>query len=160
MKEIVLHKGDICLVDDDDFERLNQFKWHSIKSRTEGRFYVVRKDNVIKRRIFVHREIISISPGKFVDHINGNSLDNRKCNLREATSQQNSFNQKRKTGASSRFKGVSWDKCRNKWTAQIMKSKVNRTLGRFTDEIQAAVAYDEAAVKMFGEFARLNFPNK
>jgi hypothetical protein len=91
-----------------------------------------------------------------VDHINGNSLDNRKQNLRICTRQQNICNAKKGVDCTSQYIGVSWDKSRNLWRVAIMFSRRSIYLGRFKIERDAATAYNEAAAKLFGEFARLN----
>ncbi len=106
----------------------------------------------------MHREIIKAPDNLFVDHINLNGLDNRKANLRLATKIQNSRNtpkMKRKT--SSKYKGVSYQKRDRIWRAKIKINRRDKHLGSFRDEIDAAEAYDKAAHKYFGEFARPNF---
>jgi hypothetical protein len=91
-----------------------------------------------------------------VDHINGDGLDNRKSNLRLATRAQNGCNLRPQQGKSSRFKGVAWHVC-GKWRAHISPNRTQIALGLFDDEIDAALAYDMAALAQFGEFARPNF---
>lgn len=93
-----------------------------------------------------------------VDHINGNPLDNRRANLRPCTAQENHRNKRRHKDGSSNFKGVSLGK-NGKWSGQIWDGKKLHHLGMFTNEHDAARAYDRAARVMFGEFAKLNFPD-
>lgn len=93
-----------------------------------------------------------------VDHINREAHDNRACNLRYCTQSQNQFNRAKKPNSTSQYKGVSWytrDRC---WRANVKSNGTNITLGKFQSEEDAARAYDEAAKKIAGEFAFLNFP--
>jgi hypothetical protein len=101
---------------------------------------------------------MNVPPGILVDHRNGDTLDNRRTNLRLATCSQNSCNrQKTKSKTSSRFIGVSFDKHKVVWTAYISFHRKRIWLGCFKTEIAAAKAHDEAAKKYHDEFARLNF---
>jgi hypothetical protein len=107
----------------------------------------------------LNRVIMDAPPGLLVDHRNGNTLDNRRTNLRLATCSQNRINSQRdKSKTSSRYVGVSLEKGRGKWLAYISYNGKRIHLGRFDNELDAARAYDLAAVKYHGEFARLNFP--
>lgn len=104
----------------------------------------------------MHREIVA-SEGRFeVDHRDGDGLNNQRHNLRIATSSQNQGNQCKTQGRTSRFKGVSWAKRHGKWVAQIQVKRRSKNLGYFRREEEAAAAYDQAALRFFGEFARLN----
>ncbi|MDQ0154944.1 HNH endonuclease [Robertmurraya andreesenii] len=153
MKEIPLSKGRVALVDDDMFDYLNQWSWFYHKNGYAMRSY--RKDGrYMKDRM--HRLVLNAPKGYDVDHINGNKLDNRKCNLRIATRSQNNYNKTTQSNSSSGFKGVSWSKQRNKWRARIHVNKKEIHLGFFEYAIDAALAYNEAAIKVHGEFARLN----
>lgn len=160
MKKIKLSQEEFSLVDDEDFECLNKFKW-SI-SRWSGLEYAVRRlhlgtFNGVERgkMIRMHRIIMSASDSDKIDHINGNGLDNRRCNLRVCTQSQNIKNQ-RKTRGTSKYKGVHWHKPNKKWVVQIKLNGIGRYVGCFISEIQAAKAYNKAAKKLHGEFARLN----
>lgn len=104
----------------------------------------------------MHRHILSARKGQKVDHINRNSLDNRKSNLRLASSSQNAANSKRLKNSKSLYRGVSWDSRCQKWLAQIQVKRKNLFLGRFHCIKQAAKAYNSAAIEFFGEYARLN----
>jgi len=107
----------------------------------------------------MHRAIMGFEPGDpEVDHRDGDGLNNRRSNLREATSAQNQANQRPQAARSSRFKGVCWNKWSQRWMAQINVDGRQRHLGRFADEVDAARAYDAAALETWGEFAHLNFP--
>lgn len=94
------------------------------------------------------------------DHINGNGLDNRRSNLRVVSKSQNQANSATSRSGTSRYKGVSWDKTRGKWCAQIKVDGKQTSLGRFTVETDAAHAYDVAAIEAWGEYARPNFPDE
>jgi hypothetical protein len=155
-KEIQLAQGEVALVDDEDFEWLNQYRWHINDSG-----YAVR--NVSKKiaknkTVRMHREIMNTPFDLETDHINGNRLDNRKTNLRICTSAQNKKNAKKRTDNTSGYKGVDWDKINGKWRAKILVNGKQITIGRFANIDDAAHAYDEVAEKQYGEFASLNFP--
>jgi len=95
-----------------------------------------------------------------IDHINGNGLDDRRANMRTCTNQQNMRNLRKRRSGSSIYKGVYYDKRRRTWYARICHNGKNIHLGTFATEIEAARAYDRAARRLFGEFARLNFPDE
>lgn len=157
MKEIKLTQGLSTLVDDEDYESVSQHKWFAVK---DGRTYYACKNAGIlpfRYRLWMHRVILSAPKELQVDHINGNGLDNRRCNLRLVTGAQNSTNSQKKSGStSSRFKGVDWYKPYDKWRARITNNRRVTHLGYFNTDIEAAQAYNEAAIELFGEFARLN----
>lgn len=110
-----------------------------------------------QRTVLLHRLIMNAPDDCEVDHIDGDPLNNRTSNLRLVSRQQNMFNQRKRKGTVSRFKGVSWCKRSERWLAQIMVNKRNKFLGYFSVEEEAAAAYDSAAREFFGEFARPNF---
>jgi hypothetical protein len=145
--------GRVALVDDEDFPLVSQYNWHASK-RPHGSFYA-RSSN--RRKIFMHRLITGWPE---VDHQNGDGLDNRRHNLRPATSAQNNRNRRPRPGSSSRFKGVRWERGRQRWRADIGIDGRYRTIGRFRDEETAARAYDAAALAAWGEYAWLNFPEE
>lgn len=151
MKEIQLTQGKVALVDDDLYEKLNQFKWFAHKG---GNTYYVQRNspkiNGKQRTIFMHHEVIGRPPaGKISDHEDGNGCNNQRYNLRHATSRQNSQNLKniKKT---SKYPGVSWNKEVTKWAAMIQINGKLKCLGRFTDELAAFEAYKKA-VEQLGE---------
>jgi hypothetical protein len=157
MKEIILSQGMVTFVDDDDFEELNRFKWCAAKSGNT--FYAYRKvSHYITLRM--HRQILDLTDPKiFTDHIDGNGLNNQKENLRICTNQQNQMNSRKHKDGSSQYKGVYFDKRRQSWTTQIQINGKSIRLGRFKTEKEAAVSYDRAAEKVYGKFAKLNFPS-
>jgi hypothetical protein len=160
-RRIYLDEGLWTIVDVEDYYRFGCFKWY-IDGR-DGRFYAIRgkrigTNNVVRVRL--HREIMEAPKGLLVDHRNFNGLDNRQSNLRIATHGENIQNRRKRRGATSRFIGVSIDNRIGKWRARIMYKGKTVWLGNFYNDIEAAKAYDAAAKKYYGEFARLNFPEE
>lgn len=164
MKEIKLTKGKIALVDDDDFERLNQFKWQAVpvgkNSYGEPYWYATRGEwvgNGKTKTFSMHREIIGVtSSSQIIDHKDFNTLNNRKDNLRVCTKADNCRHTRAIKNKKSKYVGVSWINDCNKWMAKIRANKKQTYLGTFTDEADAARAYNDAAAKYHGEFASLN----
>ncbi len=157
MKEIPLTKGQVALVDDEDYEALAKFKWHAHKfSQTWCAARNVRGDDGVKRIVLMHRVIMGAPPGADVDHRNHNGCDNRRENLRVCTRQQNLRNQRKRAGKSSRLKGVSLCGQTGRWAAALKVGTKKVWLGRFKTEADAGAAYDRAAREHFGEFACLN----
>jgi hypothetical protein len=155
MKEIKLTKGMVTLVDEVDFDYLNQSKW--CVHRSHATFYAHRR--LHGKLISMHRVILERMGFKNfeqVDHINGNKLDNRRSNLRPATESQNQWNRTKLVNNKSGYKGVHWNKDRSKWRASIRFNRHLYHLGYFTDPIEAAKAYNDAAIEYHGEFAKLN----
>lgn len=150
-REIPLSRGKVAIVDDDDYEWLARYKWHiSIKG------YASRTEPITKKTIRMHRAILGLKDDEQGDHINGDRLDNRRCNLRKCTQAQNAINSTSRRNSTSRFKGVSWNEDKRKWQVEIQISKTRFYLGSYKSEIDAARAYNEAALKYHGDFARLN----
>lgn len=133
-----------ALIDSEDVEKIKQYKWcysngyvgcHKLKDR-------------------LHRFILELKDDEVVDHINGNKLDNRKCNLRICSQQQNTFNTCINSNNTSGYKGVTWDKKRNKWIAQIMVNYKHIYLGRYENIEDAIKSRKDAELKYFGEYRR------
>lgn len=152
---------DFCLIDADLYPQLSQYSWSVDKAHGGTHTHYVRTrpyKNGKRECIFLHREVLrlrGLDPTGFeVDHINHDGLDNRTVNLRLATKTQNRRNRVKQRNSNSRFKGV--HKIDNGWIARI-GGKANRIyLGYFSSEIDAAMAYNEAALRLFGEFAVIN----
>lgn len=151
--EATIDLGDAkTMIDRADADLVAGFTW-----RLCGDGYVqAQRGNLY---IYLHRLIAGAGLHEFVDHANGNTLDNRSCNLRIATRSQNGANRgpdRRRLGTTSRHKGVSFDRRRKKWAAYIHVEGKTRALGRFDSEAAAARAYNDAAIETWGAFARLN----
>ena len=156
-KEIILTQGKVAIVDDEDYDYLNQWKWFA--SNRNGKFYVVRNITVSKNKktiIYMHRIIMKPPLGMIVDHINHDTFDNRKINLRICTHAENMRNSKININNKSGYKGVSYQENRNNYRAQIKFNNKTINIGDFIDPIDAARAYNAAALKYHGEFAHLN----
>ena len=156
--QIELTQGQVALVDECDLEKVLAYRWCA-HAQKNGRWYAAthpgygRKD---KRILHMHRLIMGAPKGTQVDHVNLAGLDNRRANLRFATLSQNLANARRHRDKKSPYKGTYFDKRRSHWRAAICVNGQQIHLGCFDDEIDAAIAYNEAATKYFGEFARLN----
>lgn len=159
--EVPLSQGRVALIDAEDAERVNQFKWtaHVKKNRKKQSFYARRsiwgKEKQVT--IWLHRFIMNAPKDLQVDHINGNGLDNRKINLRLATNSQNHCNIPRENNWTG-FRGVGRHRGSSKFYARIKKNGKQNDLGVFETAEEAAHAYDKKAVEIHGDFATLNFP--
>lgn len=154
---IPLTQGKFAIVDAEDYDWLSKYTWRFINTSKTGYasgYFGYHNGKPIE--IKMHRLIMSVRPGLEVDHINGNGLDNRRCNLREYTRRQNGINIKKIQNVSSKYKGVSYRKKTNRWRSQIRYDGLIITLGTYINEIDAARAYNVAAMKYHKEFAVLN----
>ena len=164
MLQILLTQGKFALVDDEDYNELVKYNWFVlICGRVRKVFYAVRNvwENGSSKKILMHRQIMSTPAGLVVDHRDFNGLNNQRYNLRNCSFLDNTRNHRkyRTGGFTSEYIGVCWvGGRRKKWQAQIMSNTKYVWLGYFDNEIDAAKAYDIAALKYFGEFANLNFP--
>lgn len=145
-KLIPTTKGEFAKVDNEYFELLSKYNW---TSRNGYAFNTTLG--------LMHRFIVKAPKGELVDHKDGDPLNNRRENLRIATSAENSYNKSPSKSGTSKYLGVSWDNERGKWISQIGQYRVNYFIGRFDTEEKAARAYDKKARELFGDFANLNF---
>jgi hypothetical protein len=154
VKEIQLTQGNKALVDDEDYEYLSRFNWRNhngYAARTTSR------KSQKKTTMLMHQEIIKdVQEGMDVDHINGNKSDNRRSNLRIVTRLQNCHNAPKRTSNTSGYKGVGFDKRKNKWRARFRYKGSEMFLGYFENKHDAARMYNFWAKDLFGEYARLN----
>jgi len=149
---IVCHCGQIIILDKEDAERLKSFSF--CHNGTKRKFKVVTY--IGNKAVNIGRLVCPIPDGLVPDHINGNVHDNRRENIRPATAKQNSMNHGLNKNNSSGFIGVSWYRWNQKWCARIG----SKHIGLFDRKEDAVAARDAAALKLYGEFARLNIQNK
>lgn len=162
MKKIKLTQNKYALVDNEDYEPLSKYSWYIVKSFNNiyACRHTIKSDIVVKRcHVLMHRQILKVTGKYNVDHINHNSLDNRKSNLRVCTHAQNSRNSRKNINNTSGYKGVYWSTVGNSWMAYIKYNYKLFNLGYFKDKKEAARSYDKKAKELFGEYAYLNFPN-
>lgn len=153
MKFIPLTRGYFAIVDDDKFEELSNLKWHVSIKRNKRPYASTSKK--ISGKVFsqeMHRMLMSAMPGQIVDHINGNPLDNRIANLRFATHSQNLANNPKSQGRK-RYRGVFRYRNAKRWTAIICKDKRRYVIGVFDTEIEAANAYRNASISLYGDYS-------
>lgn len=157
MRYIELTKGYHAKVDDEDFDRLSKFNWslHSMTRRSK-KLYAATHIPRSQEYITMHRLITGAQKGQSVDHINDDGLDNRKENLRVCSHAENLRNRGKNINNTSGFKGVEHKKIGKPWMARITVNYRSIYLGTFKDKLDAAMAYNVAALKYHGEFARLN----
>ena len=145
MKKIKLTQGRFAVVDDQDYDWLNQYKW-----------CVNSKNYVINRIGTIHKVIMNPPKGLQVDHINGDRFDNRRNNLRICTVSQNCSNRISKIKPKSGYRGVTFHSITGKWRARLEINSKKISLGLYFTKKEAAIAYNQAAKAYFGEFAKLN----
>lgn len=165
MKTIKATQGYEALVDDEDFELVSKYKWYPGFSGKNVYLQTfmweptgIRGVPGRNRSVMLHRLIVGAQKGQVVDHVNHNTLDNRKDNLRVCSQRKNNANRvKNFKKTSSIYKGVGWHKATSRWRAYInLESKKHKSLGYFQTEREAAMAYNKVAAEVFGQFALLN----
>lgn len=147
-KKILVGDSQFAIVDDEDFERVSKHNWHIMRSNGNSPGYAVSK-------LRMHRLIIDAPPGFLVDHINGDTLDNRKCNLRLCNNSQNQQNTQSR-GGSSKYKNVSFQRRTGKWMAAFLFNGVRYNCGLWDNEEDAARAVDKKRGEVCGDFASKN----
>lgn len=148
MKKIPLGHGQFAIVDDEDYELVTQFKWHTMANSHSHHVYAATK-------LRMHRLIVKPPPGYMVDHINGDTLDNRRCNLRICTNAQNQQNTGSR-GGTSQYKGVSFQVKSGRWMAAFQYDGVRYYCGMWETEEDAARAVDKKRSEVAADFASKN----
>lgn len=154
MKEIPLTRGLMTLVDDEDYEPLNQRKWCAWWSKGSQSYYA--EGFIDGKVVLMHQHLMRELPGKVVDHVDHDGLNNQRYNLRKCSNSQNTANSRLNVTNKSGYKGVTWDKYKQKWVSQIMVNYKHIHLGRFEKIEDAATAYDKAAIMYFSRYALTN----
>ena len=142
--------GVAFLFDIGDYEVVKRYRWHLSK-----RGYITTK--IHRRNVPLHQLLIESEKGFDIDHISRNKLDNRRSNFRVCTHQQNSFNQKIRNTNTTGFMGVSLMKRTGMYEAYIHHNRKKHYLGLYSTALEAAKTRDNAAMRLFGEYANLNF---
>lgn len=156
VKHIPLGNGYTAIVDADQYDKLKYTAWHTVTKRKYAATTIRTKGSRKSSTVYMHRLLTGALPGDHVDHINGNNLDNRLCNLRLCSPAENLRNQRISPKNTSGYKGVFWHKAAGKWMASVKYNYKAVYLGLFKTKEQAALAYNEAAKRLHGEFALLN----
>lgn len=153
MKTIPLTRGYFAIVDDVDYEHLSKHKW-CVSRGGGGSIYAVRTIRVCgkNKTVRMHRTILRTETGRYVDHRDGNGLNNTRANLRLATTSQNAWNGKHRRGISG-LKGAAFHKRTKKWVVQIRANGRRHYLGAFSTPQEAHAAYRAGAIRLHGEFA-------
>jgi hypothetical protein len=158
MQKIKLTQDQYALVDNEDYTELSNYNWYASFDIDIKGYYATRVDYSKDKpeRILMHRFVMNVLKGEYIDHKNHKTLDNRKQNLRICSCSQNAMNRKGCKNTSSKFKGVTWDKKSNKWHVQIFVKGKQKYLGLFELEIEGAKIYNKYAKKYFGNYVFLN----
>jgi len=154
--EIRLTQNKVAIIDNEDYLLISKYKWQAQFQR--GIWYAIAtySKNNRSTTIRMHRLIMNIESGVQIDHRDGDGLNNCRNNLRICTISQNRANSEKRTPASSKYKGVRFDKKSKKWMVRISCNNIRKYLGSYKTEDEAAMIYNEQAKLLFGEFAKLN----
>lgn len=155
---VPLTRGFVCTISPEDWSRVRDYFWYAMTNKS-GNTYAATNIPGAAHTLLMHRLLTNAPKSVKVDHKDGNGLNNVRRNLRLVSAAGNSHNSRRRRGTS-RFKGVYWYKLTNRWHAVICLNYKRRSLGYYHDEEQAARAYDEAARKLHGAHACVNFPKE
>lgn len=163
--EVPLTKGQVALVDREDYERIASLSWYAVMDKCTKTFYAIKDvpgSSAYSGRTYMHRMIMGDPAGILIDHRDpSQTLDNRKSNLREASKQQNQCNQRIRSDNTSGFRGLRYHRGRMKpWNVRVNLNGKSTSHGYYEDKIFAAKVYDRVARELHGEFARLNFPEE
>lgn len=150
-KEIPLTQGKVAIVDDCDYAELSKWKWYHACGYASRHIL----SNGEAKTVYMHRVIAGTPDGMDTDHINRDTLDNRRCNLRVCTTRQNMMNRRKRANTSSRYIGVSFFKQYGRWESRIRVDGKYKFLGYFDTEEEAALAFNRAAMER-GEITNLN----
>lgn len=150
------------LIDDEDWDKVNGHKWRKNTNRKDIYFRAHQYSSGKRVDISLHRFIMGCKykDGLQVDHINHNTLDNRKCNLRYCTGQENNQNRRKPITNTTGYKGVYVSTGENRWRARCKHNGKNIQIGTYGSPMEAAIAYDRAIIELHGEFAETNFPKE
>jgi hypothetical protein len=155
MKKYIQLKHGTAIIDEQDFDRINQYKWNSVDNDGTGkRHYATCK--IRGMTVYMHRMVMGAQSGETVDHIDGNGLNNSRENLRFVVPSQNNLNQRAREDNTSGHKGISWCPDREKYQVYINVDRKRKSLGRYRTLEEAIYVRDQAAKKHYGEFARDN----
>ncbi len=141
-----------AIIDASNFEIISSFKWYC----AAGYAISYEKTGSPRKKISMHRMVLNCGPGQLCDHINGNRLDNRLENIRLCSPAENARNRKIQSNNKSGFKGIYWESAEKVFRAEICHGNKKYRLGRFKRRVDAARAYNEAAKRFHGEFAKVN----